>query len=100
WTYALELSRALAAGDIEIALAVLGGGVSEAQRAQAAAVPGVRLFEHPGRLEWMNDPWEDVARAGSWLLALAKEFQPDLAHLNGYTHGALPWPCPVLVVGH
>jgi glycogen synthase len=51
-------------------------------------------------LEWMDDPWRDVARAGEWLLRIAEEVEPDLVHLNAYAHAALPWSVPVLVVGH
>lgn len=31
---------------------------------------------------------------------IARVFQPDVVHLNGYAHGALPWDCPALVVAH
>ena len=31
---------------------------------------------------------------------LERRLRPDVVHLNGYTHGALPWRAPVLVVGH
>jgi glycosyltransferase involved in cell wall biosynthesis len=48
----------------------------------------------------MEDPWEDVKAAGDWLLALAARTRPDLVHLNGYVHGALPWQAPTLMVGH
>jgi glycosyltransferase involved in cell wall biosynthesis len=48
----------------------------------------------------MKDPWDDVQKAGDWLLELERSFQPDLVHVNGYAHGALPWKAPVLVVAH
>ena len=48
----------------------------------------------------MDDPWDDVERAGDWLLGLARRARPDLVHLNGYAHAALPWRRPALVVGH
>lgn len=48
----------------------------------------------------MEDPWEAVDRAGDWLVGIASEFQPDIVHLNGYCHAALPWPAPVLIVAH
>src|SRR5690606_15252099 len=51
-------------------------------------------------LEWMPDPWTEVDIAGEWLLELSRTVRPDLVHLNGYTHGALPFPCPVIVVAH
>jgi glycosyltransferase involved in cell wall biosynthesis len=41
-----------------------------------------------------------VGRAGEWLLEIEAEHRPDVVHLNGYAHGALPWESPVLVAGH
>ncbi len=48
----------------------------------------------------MDDPWNEVERAGRWLLDLAGRFSPDMVHLNGYVHAALPWGCSVLVAAH
>lgn len=100
WTYALELARALVPFDIRVALATMGAPLRGEQRTAAAAIPGLTLHEGDHRLEWMDDPWDDVDRAGEWLLALARETGADLIHLNGYAHAALPWPAPVIVVAH
>lgn len=100
WTYSVGLAFALARRGVQTALAVMGGRPSEAQRRQAEQVEGLRLFESEFRLEWMDDPWDDVARASDWLLELEERVRPDLVHLNGYAHGALPWRTPCLVVGH
>jgi glycosyltransferase involved in cell wall biosynthesis len=48
----------------------------------------------------MPDPWEDLERAGDWLLGLEAEFRPDVVHLNHLVHADLPWQAPVLSVGH
>jgi glycogen(starch) synthase len=48
----------------------------------------------------MEDPWDDVAAAGDWLLELERRRGCDLVHLNGYSHGALPFRGPKVVVGH
>jgi glycogen synthase len=48
----------------------------------------------------MPDPWDDVRRAGEWLLDLEVRLCPDLIHLNSYAFGDLPWRAPVLAVGH
>src|SRR5690349_8796071 len=89
-TYATELARGLAARGVEVTLAVTGRALAPDQRAELA-VPGVEVHERPGRLEWMEDPWDDVARTGEWLLGLAARAPPDLVHLNEYAHAALPW---------
>ena len=61
---------------------------------EAAALANVRVETSDFKLEWMEDPWDDVDRAGAWLQAIANKWQPDLVHLNGFCHGALPWPSP------
>ncbi len=104
WTSALELSRGLAERGVEVALATMGEPLSEAQRESALRIPGLRVFESAFKLEWMEEPWRtierDLERAGEWLLRIESRFGPDLVHLNGYAHAALPWSVPKLVVGH
>jgi glycogen synthase len=100
WTYAVELTRALRPHGVEAALATMGAPLRHDQRAQVAGLDNVTLFESDYRLEWMNDPWEHVRRAGDWLLGIEASLGPDVVHLNGYAHGALPWRAPVLVAGH
>jgi glycosyltransferase involved in cell wall biosynthesis len=100
WTYALELCRALAPSGVEVVLASKGAPLTADQRAAARALPNVALHESRYRLEWMEDPWEDVARASDWLLELAATTRPDLVHLNDYAHGALSFGVPTVVVGH
>lgn len=100
WTYAVELSRALARHDVRIALATMGGPLSASQRADLASLRNVIPFESTYNLEWMQDPWDDVRRAGDWLLGIERAFKPDVVHLNGYAHGALPWHAPTIVAAH
>jgi glycogen(starch) synthase len=100
WSYALELARALAPHDTETVLATMGPLPSDAQRAEVSRLSNVQLETSEYDLEWMVDPWADVERAGEWLLALEEREQPDLVHLNGFVHAALPWRAPVCVVAH
>jgi glycogen(starch) synthase len=100
WTHALELGAALARHDVAVCLATMGPLPSPAQREAAAAVPNIVLRSLECRLEWMDEPWADVDRSGAWLQGIAAEFRPDVAHLNGYAHGALPWECGVLMAAH
>lgn len=100
WVYALELARALAPHGVEVALATMGAPLRPAQWAAARRLPNLTVHESDFRLEWMEAPWADVARAGTWLMELEERIRPDLVHLNGYAHGALPWHAPTLVVGH
>jgi glycosyltransferase involved in cell wall biosynthesis len=100
WTFTLELAGALEKRGIEVMLATLGGEPTERQRAEAQSVPNLRLATSSYKLEWMDDPWREVEESGVWLLSLARQFTPDVIHLNSYGHGALPWNAPVLVTAH
>jgi glycosyltransferase involved in cell wall biosynthesis len=100
WTYALELSRVFSQRGIEVILAVMGPPPGPEQRRDAAAIPLLSLRVGEYKLEWMSDPWTDIEAAGEWLLSLENETRPDLIHLNGYVHAALPWRAPKIVVGH
>lgn len=99
-TYALDLTRCLTEDGVEVHLAVLGQQLSGPQRAAALRAGTASVQECPGALEWMAEPWADVERSGAWLRDLAEQLRPDVVHLNGYAHAALPWPAPVLVAAH
>lgn len=99
WPYAVDLAGAYHARGVEVTLAVMGPEPTLAQKA-AARGAGLHLVHHAGRLEWMPEPWTDVDAAGEWLLGLAHRTRPDLVHLNGYVHAALPWQVPAIVVAH
>jgi glycosyltransferase involved in cell wall biosynthesis len=100
WTYALDLCRGLSARGIDVALATMGGPPGRDQRREAQGIRGLELFESRFALEWMDDPWRDVERAGEWLQSLERRTAPDVVHLNGYSHAILDWSAPVLVVAH
>ena len=98
WTYTLELIRGLP--ETEFALCTMGPAPSVWQRAEIAALDNASLFVSPYKLEWMDEPWNEVDAAGDWLQEIAADFQPELIHLNGYVHAALPWNMPVIVAAH
>lgn len=100
WQFAMTLCRELALAGDRVLLATLGPLPSPDQRAQAATIPGLVLAERASRLVWMDEPWQDMAAAGDWLLQLASRFRPDLVHLNDFGHGHLAWPAPVLLTDH
>jgi glycosyltransferase involved in cell wall biosynthesis len=100
FSYAIELASALAAGGAQIALATLGGPLSPGQQRAALAIPGLSLFASDYQLEWMDDPWDDVARSGEWLLDLERKLRPDVVHLASYAHAARGFVAPTIVVAH
>ena len=100
WTYALELTRALEQTGTQVAMATMGGRLSDEQREEVAKISNLTVYESDYKLEWMDNPWQDVEKAGEWLLQLRDEIQPDIIHLNGMVHGSLDWGKPVVVVVH
>jgi glycogen(starch) synthase len=101
WTYALELAQELGKRGVEVALATMGAPLTPQQRQVSQQIGAhLQVFESSFKLEWMEEPWEDVIKAGEWLLDLEACLQPDVVHLNGYAHGSLPWRSPILMVGH
>lgn len=100
WTYALELARGYARHGIQTILATMGRPLSAEQRRAAFQIPELQIHQSEYQLEWMDDPWDDVARAGDWLLELEGRTLPDVVHLNGYAHAVLPWQAPTVVVAH
>lgn len=100
WNYSLDLARALAKYDVSIELATMGRALSRSQRDEVALLTNLTVHESSYKLEWMNDPWVDVQKAGEWLLEIEQRVRPDLLHFNNFCHAALPFRAPKLVVGH
>lgn len=100
WTFALTLAQELLRKDFEVCLASFGPSVSDSQRRSAAGIEGLQWFHHYSKLEWMNEPWTDIERAGRWLTGIVQQWQPEVIHLNTLCHGALPWNVPVVVTHH
>lgn len=100
FTWAVELARGLVRRGVRVVLATEGAALTPDQRAAVAAVPGLSHREARYRLEWMEEPWDDVARAGDWLVSLERRERPDLVHLSAYAHAARPFRAPRLVTAH
>ena len=100
WQYTVDLVSALSRRGHRALVCILGPSAKPSQLTQLSMLRNVQIAENTGPLEWMNDPWQGVAESGQWLLKLADRFDPDIVHLNGYSHAALPWFRPVLVAAH
>lgn len=100
WTYALELAEALAPLGVDVVLATIGPPMTREQRGQVVASAVVDVHEGRFPLEWAEAPWAEVDAAGDWLLGLGADVAPDIVHLNGFVHAALPWRVPTVVVAH
>jgi glycosyltransferase involved in cell wall biosynthesis len=94
WTYACELAAELERRELEVVIAAMG------REPREPLMAGLDVRFAPFALEWMEDPWDDVERAGDWLLELRDEVEPAIVHVNGYAHAALDWSAPVVSVAH
>ncbi len=101
WRHTLELAAGLSELGVGVVLAVLGPAPGAAQRAEARAVPGLRLIETALPLDWTaRDPTE-LAGAASALRRLAAAEAVDGVHLHAPALlGEAPWPMPVVAVAH
>jgi glycosyltransferase involved in cell wall biosynthesis len=95
-TYTAQLAAQLEAAGDEVVVATMGPRLRQVQRDRLPE----RLHESDFRLEWMEDPWDDVAAAGEWLLRLEQAERPDVVHLCSYAHGVLPFAAPKVLVAH
>jgi glycogen synthase len=100
WSYALELARRLQLWDVEVALATMGRRLTREQRKEVGKLKNTEVQESQYKLEWMDKPWLDLARAGEWLMEIERQMRPDVLHLNNYVHAPLGFSAPSVVVGH
>lgn len=100
WTYSMELCQALRSQGVFVHLAAMGNWPSQAQQEEAAALDNVLLYKSDYKLEWMQDPWEDVEQAEKWLNSIYHTVQPDIIHFNNYAHRREEWSCPTVTVFH
>jgi glycosyltransferase involved in cell wall biosynthesis len=101
FTYALDLSRGLAARGVRTTLAVVGPPPSAAQAAEARAISGLTLVHTGLELDWTAGASATVEAAGPRLAELAERSGADLVQVNSAAlaaHG--DFPCPVVVAAH
>jgi glycosyltransferase involved in cell wall biosynthesis len=96
WRYSADLAQELAARGVEVKIASLGPAPSAKQQQEIGRLVSAREYA----LEWMPEPWADVDRSIAWLEELAREFAPDVVHLNGYAYADAEYGAPKIVVAH
>lgn len=100
WTYALELCAGLKRLGVRVSMMTMGNEPDAEQRRAVQSLGNVSLIATGYRLEWMRDCEADLERSAADLLRLERELQPDIVHINGFFHAALPFRAPVLAVAH
>jgi glycosyltransferase involved in cell wall biosynthesis len=99
-TYAVDLTAGLTRQGVEVAVATGGAPLSTQQREALRRAGAGSVDESALRLEWMADPWDDVAAQRDRLMELADRERVDLVHVNSYAHADADWPVPVVVGAH
>lgn len=97
WRYTVTLVRALSRRGHSCAVAALGSPDEERLR---ELPDGVETFSRGLRLEWMPGGVEDVEAGTEWLVELARDWHPDVVHLNQFGYAVGDFPAPVMVVAH
>jgi glycosyltransferase involved in cell wall biosynthesis len=99
-TWALELTAQLSGLGSEVELVTFGPPASRAQRARIEASGVAGWHESDLALEWMGEPWDDLARALELLRELERSARPDVVHLSSFGHAAAGFHAPVLITAH
>lgn len=101
WRYGIELAAGLAARRIGVLLAVLGPPPTDAQRAEAATIPGLALHVTGLALDWTAADPDALTEAAMGLATLARREGVDTVHLHAPALAAqVAWPAPVVAVAH
>lgn len=101
WTYSITLCKSLQTYGVKVHLAAMGGFASQSQRQEVDALKeNVTFYDSNYKLEWMENPWEDVDQAQHWLHSIYLQVQPDLIHLNNFAKIHPDWKCPIITVYH
>jgi len=101
WQYSTDLVRALALHGYQVTLAVMGPALSEAQRAEAAALPNARVVETGLELEWLAAEASPILRAEARLAEMAGDLRVDVVQLHTPALvSAGRYPCPVIALLH
>ena len=98
WTYCIELCRSLP--QVEFHLFTSGDKMQEAQLKEVSELKNIRVYETEFKLEWMENPWNDIDNSGEYLLQLERKIKPNIIHLNSYSYASLPFKARKIVVAH
>jgi glycogen synthase len=100
FTYSVDLTAELSGRGAEVTLVTFGRAPTDEQRDLLRRAGAAGIVETDLALEWMEDPWSDLASSEELLLELERDLRADVVHLNAYAHGGAPFRAPVVVVAH
>lgn len=99
-TYVLELCRHLQNREVDMHVIGLGRKPNPDQQRRFAEISNLSLRYKEYKLEWMDRPWDDVAKSRAWLQALIEEIRPDIIHLNNFVNLDRCPNIPIITVFH
>lgn len=100
WTYSLELCRALMPYNLEIHLLGLGALPDDNQIKEINKFDHVTFYPTDFKLEWMENPWEDIRKTENKIETLCHIIEPDLFHFNNYISEKTCRNLPKITVYH
>lgn len=100
WTYAQELVTGLLRRGHRVTLVSFGAYPRPEQIQWMAGLSGISYWPTDFRLEWMQDPEQDIEDSTAYLERIIQEVQPDLLHFNQYCYGNVHTELPKVLVAH
>ena len=100
FTFVGDLAAELIQCGWQVSLATIGPSLSDAQSEMLSSLATLQWHHRSSKLEWMDNPWDNVESTGKWLARLAQDFQPDVVHLNTLSYGDLNLSVPVVQTVH
>ncbi len=100
WQYSLEMCKTLQKYDIHVHLVALGGWPSPHQQATAEKLPNVTFYKSDFKLDWMKEFCEDFDLSRKWLNCIYHTINPDILHLNNFTHVEDSWTSSMIIAFH
>lgn len=97
WRYTVTLTRELVDRGHTCAVAVVGDPDDDRLLELPASV---HVTSRDLKLEWMQDPWDDLVTGTKWLVDEACRWRPDVVHLNQFAYALGDFPAPTLIVAH
>lgn len=100
WKYSIDLCKTLEKYDVEIHLVALGGWPSPFQQSAAEELPHVTFYKSDINFDWMKENWEDLNSARKWLNSIYHTINPDILHLNNFSHVEESWTSALITAFH
>ena len=100
WTYSLELARGLCASGVEVMLTVIGPPPTMRSAPRRSTSQAWCWSCRGSSWNGRTGPGRLVPRRGSGCAGLARMFEPDIVHCNGFREAAAGFEAPVVLAAH